>query len=72
MSLDKSITNGKEHRKPYRGAKAIAKSCCNHGCCGWCRRNRTHKNDKREMKSNYDLKEWENEMHNKEIYSENV
>jgi len=23
MSLDKSITHGKEHRKPYRGAKAI-------------------------------------------------
>ena len=23
MSLDKSIQSGKEHRKPYRGAKAI-------------------------------------------------
>ncbi len=23
MSLNKSITHGKEHRKPYRGAKII-------------------------------------------------
>ena len=46
MSLDKSITHGKEHRKPYRGAKAIDRTCRNHGSCGWCKGNRTHKNDK--------------------------
>jgi len=43
MSLDKSIAHGKEHRKPYRGAKAIDPTCCNHGSCEWCRQNRTHK-----------------------------
>ena len=33
MSLDKAIKHGKEHRKPYRGAKAVDKSCRNHGSC---------------------------------------
>lgn len=62
MSLDKSITHGKEHRKPYRGAKAIDHTCRNHGSCEWCKGNRTHKNDKRELKSKCDLEEWENEV----------
>ena len=39
MSLNKSITHGKEHRRPCRGAKAIAKSCRNHGDCEWSRWN---------------------------------
>ena len=43
MSLDKAIFHGKEKRKPYTGAKAIAKSCRNHGSCSWCRENRLHK-----------------------------
>ena len=43
MSLDKAIEHGKEHRKPYRGSKAIACSCRNHGTCDWCRENRQHK-----------------------------
>lgn len=34
--LDKAIANGKERRKPYRGAKAIDRSCRNHGGCIWC------------------------------------
>ena len=33
MSLDKSIEHGKEHRKKYRGAKAVDKTCRNHGGC---------------------------------------
>lgn len=60
MSLDKSIAHGKEHRKPYRGAKAIDCTCRNHGSCGWCKGNRIYKNDKRELKTMYDLEEWEN------------
>lgn len=40
MALDKAIKYGKEHRKPYRGAKAIACSCRNHGTCDWCKTNR--------------------------------
>lgn len=47
MSLDKSIMHGKEHRKPYRGAKSIDRTCRNHGGCPWCQGNRMHKNDKR-------------------------
>ncbi len=43
MSLDKAIEHGKEHRKPYRGSKAVDKSCRNHGSCKWCLGNRTHK-----------------------------
>jgi len=59
MSLDKSIAHGKEHRKPYRRAKAIAKPCRNHGICEWCRGNRTHKNDKRELRQVQELEEYE-------------
>jgi len=43
MSLDKAILHGKEHRKQYRGAKAVDKSCRNHGSCPWCANNRKHK-----------------------------
>lgn len=48
MSMDKAILHGKEHRKPYRGAKAIDRTCRNHGTCPWCEENRKHKfRDKR-------------------------
>jgi hypothetical protein len=40
MSLDKSIQNGKEHRKPYHGRKAIDPTCRNHGGCPACENNR--------------------------------
>ena len=36
MALDKSIASGREKRKPYRRAKAIAKDCRNHGGCPYC------------------------------------
>ena len=41
--LDKAISHGKEYRRPYRGAKAVAKSCRNHGSCPYCKGNRLHK-----------------------------
>lgn len=47
MSLDKAIEHGKEKRKPYRKAKAVDRTCRNHGSCEWCRENRTYKNRKR-------------------------
>ena len=31
MSLDKAILYGKERRRPYTGAKAIDRTCRNHG-----------------------------------------
>lgn len=43
MSLDKAIEHKKEKRKPYRKAKAVDKTCRNHGSCPWCKSNRLHK-----------------------------
>ena len=43
MALDKAIAHGKEHRKVYRGAKAVDCSCRNHGGCSYCEENRKHK-----------------------------
>ena len=53
MSLEKAIKSGKEHRKNYRGAKAVDKSCRNHGTCPYCRNNRLHK-----FKKNKDKNLW--------------
>ncbi len=49
MSLDKAIIHGKEHRKPYRGAKAIDSSCRNHGSCPWFAGNRLYKTMKQKL-----------------------
>ena len=57
MALDKAIKHGKEHRKPYRGGKAIDKTCRNHGGCLWCEENRKYKNIKRLKKVLDKLKE---------------
>ena len=43
MTLNKAIEHGKEHRKPYKGAKSIDCTCRNHGSCQWCKENRLHK-----------------------------
>lgn len=58
MSLDKSIQSGKEHRKPYNGAKAIDATCRNHGSCERCHGNRIYKNEKRNLASEQRLKEF--------------
>lgn len=57
MSLNKAIKNGKEHKKPYRGAKSVDKTCRNHGSCPWCKSNRTFKNQKLKdkMESNNEI-----------------
>lgn len=49
MSLDKSIEHGKEHRKPYYGAKRFDKACRNHGDCSWCLENRMHRHKKKQL-----------------------
>ena len=56
--LDKAIAHKKEHRSPYVGAKAIDKSCRNHGSCPWCQMNRKYKFLKTEQKMLDKLKEW--------------
>ena len=48
MSLDKAIEHGKEHRKPYRGAKAVDKTCRNHGDDPWMEQERKYKIKKKE------------------------
>lgn len=48
MSFDKAIEYNKEHRKQYRGAKAVDKSCRNHGSDDWSFEDRIHKNKKRQ------------------------
>ena len=57
MSLDKAIKAGKEWRKPYKGGKAIDRTCRNHGGCPWCEENRKYKNIKRLKKALDKLKE---------------
>ena len=59
MSLNKAIAAGKEHRKSYRGAKAVDATCRNHGSCGWCESNRLHSSRKRKRA----LDEREKEIH---------
>jgi hypothetical protein len=51
MGLEKSIEHGKEHRKPYSGAKSISMHCRNNHDCPWCKGNRLYKNKKREEES---------------------
>lgn len=69
MSLNKAIKYGKEKRKPYRGGKAVAYSCRNHGGCKWCEGNRLHSSKVREEKYK-DMKELENEV--VEVFRENL
>lgn len=54
MALDKAIEHKKEHRKPYRGAKSIDRTCRNHGSCDWCKCNRLHKFKKNEPIMEFD------------------
>lgn len=53
MGLEKAIEHKKEHRKKYRKAKAVDKTCRNHGSCKWCEENRNYKNNKRKNKADY-------------------
>lgn len=56
--LDKAIKSGKEHRKEYKGGKAIDRRCRNHGGCEWCEENRKYKNKKRLEKAIDKMKEF--------------
>ena len=59
MSLDKAIEHGKEKRKPYRGSKAIDRSCRNHGSCGWCEGTRLYSSIRKEEACRQRVKEME-------------
>lgn len=58
MSLDKAIEHGKEHRKKYRGAKAIDRTCRNHGSCEYCKQNRLYKYKKQILIAEGKLMGW--------------
>jgi len=68
MGLEKAIEFGKEHRKPYRGAKAISGSCRNNGNhghgpgneCPWCKDNRLHNTYVKELKAKEQEKYYKN------------
>lgn len=57
MSLVQAIKHGKEHRKPFRGPKAVDGWCANHNRCWICRRNRLHKRMVEEIKAKDELEE---------------
>lgn len=61
MSLDKAIKYGKEHRKQYRGAKAVDPHCRNHGDCLYCLRGRMHHANVELEKAKYSEEEYKNE-----------
>ncbi len=58
MSLDKAIEHKKEHRKEYRGAKAIDTTCRNHGSCSYCESNRQIQKTKARKRADAMLKEF--------------
>lgn len=59
MGLDKAIEHGKEHRKEYYGAKAIDRTCRNHGTCEYCHGSRLYSSKKRMQATENKLKEYE-------------
>lgn len=59
MTLDMSIEHNKEHRKKYYGAKAVDKSCRNHGSDEWSAENRKYKHKKRQASIDEQLEEIE-------------
>lgn len=62
MSLDKSIDSGKEHRKQFRGAKRIDRTCRNHGSCDYCKGNRLYSTKKTLDEAKEKIKENDNAL----------
>ena len=60
MGLEKAIKYGKEKRKSYEYdfAKQVDIQCRNHGTCTYCYNRRMHKNIKRLISANEQLKEY--------------
>ena len=65
MSLDKAIQSGKEHRKPYRKAKAVDPHCRNHGPDYWSEENQLHASKKKELATREQIKETGNKNNGK-------
>lgn len=58
MSFDKAIEHNKEHRKPYKGSKAINRTCRCHGSCTYYLSNRMHRANKDKLKIDIDIKNY--------------
>jgi hypothetical protein len=50
MSFDNKYPNRKDHRKAYRGSKAIDRSCRPGGSCPWCNGKRSYKERKHKLR----------------------
>ena len=61
MSLEKAILHKKERRRPYRGAKAVDKSCRNHGDCRYCMAARIYASTKRLASAKEKISEYQSE-----------
>ena len=57
--LDKAIEHGKEHRRKYRGAKSVDRTCRNHGTCKWCAGNRTINSRRKQEAAETDMHDQE-------------
>ena len=51
MSFDNPHPNRKDRRRPYRGSKAVDRSCRPGGDCPWCRGKRKHAEERRQAKA---------------------
>ena len=59
MSLNKAISSGKEHRKPYYKSGRFDRTCRPGGSCPYCHGNRMHKHTKKQMNADDTMLEWE-------------
>lgn len=59
MTLNAGILHGKEYRGPYRKSARFDATCRPHGSCGYCQGNRSHKNDKRRIAADEQMKEFQ-------------
>lgn len=60
MSFKRAIYYGKEHRKEFRGAKKVNKSCRCHGGCPYCTDNRLHSTKVRLDSAEEEMATWRN------------
>lgn len=67
MGLEKGIEHGKEHRKPYRGCKAIDRTCRNHGSDKWEVNNRLYQPNKAEEAAKDAIEDFESEENHESI-----
>ena len=67
MGLEKGIKYGKEKRKPYRGAKAVDKTCRNHGSDDWEKANRMFRANREKERTRMELEDYIKENLNKTV-----